>query len=411
MNNRYKGKKYPDSSAIGFKYDAAGNRTQMIINNDTTVNYVYDDENRLLLYSSGVETTVFQYDNNGNMIYKANGGDTYNLTFDIENRLVKVQKSDTITDYIYTPFGLRYRKTSGNDSVTYLYDNQYNVIAEYNSDIENIVKYVFYETDKPVYQQRGDTVNYYLLDGLGSVMQLIDENENTANTYEYDVFGTVTASSGTAANDLKFTGKRFDAESGLYYYNTRYYDALTGRFISKDKLYYEILMNNELNRLFLNIQSVMPLAEEQLPMQQIIDLKNYVETPQRLQPIIGQDDGIVYYMYRIFGRLERVLKSIGFDIKYFDMDSIDKFRNPQELNYYVYALNNPANLIDKLGGCGGKSGHWEDPGAPTKPGFTFDRTIDKEKEENGVKYRQDQFIDDATGKTVIVDTEWTWVED
>mgnify|MGYP007016027126 CR=1 FL=1 len=155
----------------------------------------------------------------------------------------------------------------------------------------------------------------------------------------------------------------------------------------------------------------MPLAEEQLPMQQIIDLKNYVETPQRLQPIIGQDDGIVYYMYRIFGRLERVLKSIGFDIKYFDMDSIDKFRNPQELNYYVYALNNPANLIDKLGGCGGKSGHWEDPGAPTKPGFTFDRTIDKEKEENGVKYRQDQFIDDATGKTVIVDTEWTWVED
>ncbi len=184
-------------------------------------------------------------------------------------------------------------------------------------------------------------------------MQLIDENENTVNTYEYDVFGTVTASSGSAENDLKFTGKRFDAESGLYYYNTRYYDALTGRFISKDKLYYELLMNNELNRLFLNIQSVMPLAEEQMPMNQIIDLKNYVETPQRLQPIIGQDDGIVYYMYRMFARLAGVLKSIGFDIKYFDMDSIDKFRNPQELNYYVYALNNPANLIDVMGGCGG----------------------------------------------------------
>jgi len=97
----------------------------------------------------------------------------------------------------------------------------------------------------------------------------------------------------------------------------------------------------------------MPLAEEQLPMEQIIDLKNYVETPQRLQPIIGQDDGIVFYMYQMFAQLASVLKSIGFDIKYFDMDSIDKLKNPQQLNSYVYALNNPANLIDAMGGCAG----------------------------------------------------------
>jgi len=83
---------YPSGKIVEYTYDAAGNRTEMKINNDTTVNYFYDDENRLLSYSSGAETTVFQYDNNGNMIYKATGGETYNLTFDIENRMLKVQR-------------------------------------------------------------------------------------------------------------------------------------------------------------------------------------------------------------------------------------------------------------------------------------------------------------------------------
>ncbi len=35
-------------------------------------------------------------------------------------------------------------------------------------------------------------------------------------------------------DDLGFTGKGFDADIGLYYFNARWYDTDTGRFISED---------------------------------------------------------------------------------------------------------------------------------------------------------------------------------
>lgn len=34
----------------------------------------------------------------------------------------------------------------------------------------------------------------------------------------------------------KYTGQEFDAETGLYYYNARYYNPVLGRFISADTI-------------------------------------------------------------------------------------------------------------------------------------------------------------------------------
>ena len=44
------------------------------------------------------------------------------------------------------------------------------------------------------------------------------------------------ASTGTAATERLFTGQRFGAATGLYYYNARYYDPTIGRFISPDTI-------------------------------------------------------------------------------------------------------------------------------------------------------------------------------
>ena len=43
-------------------------------------------------------------------------------------------------------------------------------------------------------------------------------------------------SPGTVEQPYTYTGREFDAESGLYYYRARYYDATTGRFLQKDPL-------------------------------------------------------------------------------------------------------------------------------------------------------------------------------
>lgn len=73
-------------------------------------------------------------------------------------------------------------------------------------------------------------------DGLGSITSLTDGAGQLAASYVYDSFGKLTASTGTVTNPFQYTGREFDAETGLYYYRARYYDPQAGRFIREDPL-------------------------------------------------------------------------------------------------------------------------------------------------------------------------------
>jgi RHS repeat-associated protein len=77
---------------------------------------------------------------------------------------------------------------------------------------------------------------YYLYDGLGSVAELTDDSGVVTDSYVYDVFGAVTSSTGSTANDWLFTGEQEDGETGLYFLRARYYDPETGRFLARDPL-------------------------------------------------------------------------------------------------------------------------------------------------------------------------------
>jgi RHS repeat-associated protein len=57
----------------------------------------------------------------------------------------------------------------------------------------------------------------------------------------------VRSSTGTMPTDKKFTGQRLD-QTGLYYYNARYYDATIGRFISADTIVPDVFNPQTLNR-------------------------------------------------------------------------------------------------------------------------------------------------------------------
>ena len=76
--------------------------------------------------------------------------------------------------------------------------------------------------------------HYYLFDGLGSTMALVDATGAIANTYDYDVRGGVRASTGTQPNEFQFTGEQVDPSTNLEYLRARYYDNGTGRFLATD---------------------------------------------------------------------------------------------------------------------------------------------------------------------------------
>ena len=85
--------------------------------------------------------------------------------------------------------------------------------------------------------ERGDEHYYYHYDGLGSVVALSDKDGDTVEKYEYDAYGKVNIldagdsvlSESSVANPYFFTGRRFDLETGLYYYRARYYSPALGR--------------------------------------------------------------------------------------------------------------------------------------------------------------------------------------
>ncbi len=86
------------------------------------------------------------------------------------------------------------------------------------------------------------TYYYYLRNGQGDVVKLIDGNRNTVVEYAYDSWGKPLSCTGTLAttlgalNPFRYRGYVYDEETQWYYLKSRYYDPETCRFISADVL-------------------------------------------------------------------------------------------------------------------------------------------------------------------------------
>jgi RHS repeat-associated protein len=105
--------------------------------------------------------------------------------------------------------------------------------------------------DEPLSEIQSGTIGYYEQDGIGSSTSLSNSAGALANTYSYDSFGKLTASTGTLTNPFRYTAREFDSETGIYFYRARYFDPGTGRFITEDPIglgggtnFYEYARNN-----------------------------------------------------------------------------------------------------------------------------------------------------------------------
>ena len=81
----------------------------------------------------------------------------------------------------------------------------------------------------------GETWYLYNKDVRGSTSSLIDDGGTVAAAYEYDAFGNTTIRTGEEFdNEICYTGQVYDKETGLYYYNARFYNPEDGRFLTQD---------------------------------------------------------------------------------------------------------------------------------------------------------------------------------
>ena len=89
---------------------------------------------------------------------------------------------------------------------------------------------------------------YYLGDANFNVTTLVDTNGDAVERYLYDPYGTATIydgswtntrSTSSYANVVRYTGREWDGETGIYLYRHRFYAAEVGRFASRDPIGYQ----------------------------------------------------------------------------------------------------------------------------------------------------------------------------
>jgi len=223
---------YPDNEIVNYTYDPAGNRTSA-----NGVAYTYDKANRLI--HAGANT--YGYDLNGSLTSVSGAAyNDYSYNYDYENRMINFSDGTRTIQYTYDGDGNRLNQSVsvsgsvyGSDECSYIYDINTGIprMLVEKDDTGNTNNYT-YAGRLLSRIDPADTV-YYHQDGLGSISIISDVYGNPLNRYTYDAFGSPRSVSESVYNPFRFTGEPYDA-SGLIYLRARYYDPVTGRFLSQD---------------------------------------------------------------------------------------------------------------------------------------------------------------------------------
>ncbi|MBN1593087.1 MAG: hypothetical protein JW941_07580 [Candidatus Coatesbacteria bacterium] len=237
---------YPSGASHAFTYDDNGNRTQWTRTDGPTTTYAYNAADQLTQSTEGTIGTTYTHDDNGNLTGETTGGVTKSFNYDAFNRLTSVTEGlASIQSMTYGPDGKRLSLTDSSGARKFFYDGN-DVIQEYNSDWSAVrMEYTHGPwVDEPLSmtdhasREASDT-HYLLKDRLGSIINILDENETVKTTYSYDAFGDPTAThhSGQVDCMYRFTGRVYDGAMGNYFYRARYYNQSLGRFFSRDPIF------------------------------------------------------------------------------------------------------------------------------------------------------------------------------
>ena len=164
----------------------------------------------------------------------SSGAVTTSYAYDPENRLTGLQSgSSVIATYAYDGAGNRYAKTAAGVTTAYTLDLASSLPQVLTETAGSTVTSYAYGAG-PLEIDKAGTTYWYLSDTLGSVRLVTDSTGAAPATYAYAAFGSTRKSSGTLANEVRFTGQRTDGESGLEFLRARTYDPSTGTFLQRD---------------------------------------------------------------------------------------------------------------------------------------------------------------------------------
>ena len=260
-----------------YEYNGSGNiedvktyayTTGAVSGTPTTESYVYNSTIKDRLHS--YKGSVISYDANGYPTKFTSGGVTHTFTW-TKGKLTKYVKSTSLagkSTYTYTYDGYgrriskRYSFMKGSQTLAsyvtmsltnYTYDTSGRLIREnlnetYN-DLSSVSRDILYLYDESGIVGAVQTYNtttetfYFDRNIKGDVIGIYNASGTQIAKYSYDAWGnqkitTYSSNNFSAYNPIRYRGYYFDAESGFYFLNARYYNPTWRRFISPDDTAY-----------------------------------------------------------------------------------------------------------------------------------------------------------------------------
>ncbi|MFG1486110.1 RHS repeat-associated core domain-containing protein [Halobacteriovorax sp. RZ-2] len=290
-------------NSFTYQVDGVGNITQKRTP-ASVEDYSYDNNDQLVGVSSGgVPLEIFEYDNLGNRISDDNGSysydqtgqrltedwkylyyfddagnlsskidkqnnDTHQYIYNSENQLIGYQyfkqgiSKEIEAFYTFDAIGRRVEKVINDfkdnkskirrfsfdgDEIVHIFNENNEILAKYTHSMMRTDDVLAVDISQAGKENNTSTVvgsYFFFKDHIGSVVDIVDNNGTSVQSYDYTSFGVVSGKNGKGdivdidSLPLKahftFTGREFDEESNLYHFRKRTYDPLAGRFLQVD---------------------------------------------------------------------------------------------------------------------------------------------------------------------------------
>ncbi|MHC5539237.1 RHS repeat-associated core domain-containing protein [Singulisphaera rosea] len=218
-----------------YSYDLAGNRS---MSGYATIAY-----NEMSSSATATTTYSYTYDAEGNMTSRTDAtGAMTTFAWDYRNELVGAtirNSSGTITEqvtYTYDAVGDRIgvKVLAGQRWAVYDGDQVY---GDFNGVGAVLTRYLDGPAVDELLARTSSGVSaWYLTDRFGSVRDIADTSGTLIRQNKYDGYGQFLSGTGSGGDAFMFAAMRYDTATGLYYDRARWYDGVTGRFVSQDPM-------------------------------------------------------------------------------------------------------------------------------------------------------------------------------
>ena len=261
-----------DGRTLAYEYDAEERITKVTDSVDGVTEYVYDELGQLLTEKhkasadgNAVTVNAMTYDGYGNILSKNGKAYTYGDTVwkdrltAYDGQAIVYDAQGNPTSYLgHTLTWEKGRQLKSFDGIQYTYNASgirtsktvNGVTHTYTMDGTKILKEAWGgNTLVPLYDNEDSVCGviyngepfYFFKNLQGDILAIADKNAQVVAKYSYDAWGVCTVEQDTSTagiasvNPFRYRGYYFDAEIGMYYLQSRYYDPAVGRFVNADE--------------------------------------------------------------------------------------------------------------------------------------------------------------------------------